>query len=300
MIGVVHWFPLWALLLSTLAYLRPAGWLLLKPAIVPLLAMVMLAMGLTLSFDHFRQILRKPGIITLGVAIQFVVMPSAAYLIGKGLQLSQPELAGMVLVGASAGGTASNVICFLARGNVALSVLMTMSSTLLAVVATPALAYYYLHQNVPVPARQMLITILQIVLFPVGVGVVINTWLGPRLEPIKAALPLISSVAILVIIAIIVALNRDRLATAGPEIVIAVALHNLCGLVSGYWLPALLGYDRSVCRTVAIEVGMQNSGLSVALALKYFTPAAALPGALFSIWHNLTGAVLASRWRLSP
>ncbi|HHJ38660.1 MAG: bile acid:sodium symporter [Methylothermaceae bacteria B42] len=292
-------FPLGAILVSAWAWFQPEIFQPFKPAIVPLLAIVMLTMGLTLTWDHFRQILRNPAIVFIGVGIQFLIMPAAAFFLGKIFGLSPAELTGMVLVGSSAGGTASNVICYLAKGNVALSVLMTLTSTLLAVVATPALTYLYLHQNVPVPAGDMLLSILKIVLLPVLAGVFLNTWLGGHIKKLHTGLPLLSSAAIIFIIAIIVALNQSTIAGVGLLTLAAVILHNLCGLACGYGLTALLGYDPATRRTIAIEVGMQNSGLSVALAVKYFSTAAALPGALFSLWHNISGALLASYWRRS-
>ncbi len=270
-----------------------------KSAIVPLLVVIMFCMGLTLSWSHFREVLRKPGLILLGVGLQYLMMPLAAFLLGRLLHLTPPQLTGMVLVGSSAGGTASNVICFLARGNVALSVLMTLTSTLLAVIATPTLTYLYLHQTVPVPASAMLLSLLEIVLLPLLAGTFINTWFGHWVNRLRPWLPLAATIAIALIIAIIIAINHETLDHTGWLIVIAVMLHNLCGLICGYWLPALLGYDKTICRTLAIEVGMQNSGLSVALAVKYFSTAAALPGALFSLWHNISGSLLAAHWRRS-
>ncbi|BCX88904.1 bile acid:Na+ symporter, BASS family [Methylomarinovum tepidoasis] len=290
-------FPLWAAALAACALWQPQWWAPAKVAIVPLLALVMFAMGLSLTWGHFRAILARPGIVLLGVGLQFLIMPAAAYLIGQGLGLATAHLAGLVLVGSSAGGTASNVICYLARGNVALSVLMTLTSTLAAVAATPLLTWVYLHQQVPVPATSMLLSIGQIVVLPLAAGVACNTWMGRHIAPLRRSGPLVASLAIAVIIAIIVALNRETLLQAGAPVMLAVVLHNLTGLALGYWIPALFGLDPVTRRTLAIEVGMQNSGLSVALAVEYFSPAAALPGALFSLWHNLSGSLLAGWWR---
>ncbi len=294
---LLRFFPLWAAAPAALAFWRPEPWIGLKAAIVPLLALVMFAMGLSLTWGHFRAVLARPGLVLLGVGLQFLVMPAAAFLIGRALRLPTDHLAGLVLVGSSAGGTASNVICYLARGNVALSVLMTLTSTLAATVATPALTWAYLHQQVPVPAISMLLSIGQIVVLPVIVGVACNTWLERWTAPLRHGGPLMAGVAIAVIIAIIVALNRTSLADAGGLVLLAVLLHNLSGLACGYGVAALLGCDETTRRTLAIEVGMQNSGLSVALAIQYFSTAAALPGALFSLWHNISGSLLASWWR---
>ncbi len=289
-------FPFWALLFSLAAYLVPDVFAPLKPGIVPLLGVVMFGMGMTLTWTNFAEVFRRPGVIALGVALQYLVMPLAAWLVGLALGLRLPVLAGLVLVGACPGGTASNVVCYLARGDVALSITLTAVSTVLAIVATPLLTLLYVGQKVPVPVASMLWSIFKIVLLPVVLGVVVNSLFGQRLRPVKSLFPLISVMAIVTIIAIIVALNRDNLAGMGLAVAVAVVLHNLIGLSAGYGLPRLLGQEERVCRTLAIEVGMQNSGLGVALAVKYFSAAAALPGAVFSIWHNLSGSLLAAWW----
>lgn len=289
-------FPIWALLLSALALYLPAPFQALKPGIVPLLAIIMLSMGLTLSIDDFRRVLKRPAIIGLAMLLQYGVMPLAAYVIAQQLNLGTELLVGMVLVGASAGGTASNVICYLGRGDVALSITLTTTSTLLAVIIMPALSWLYLGQTVTVPVINMLLSILKIVILPVAIGVTINTLLHRVVKKVQFIFPVIAVIAIVLIIAIIAALNNERLSSVGPILLLAVVLHNLVGLLTGYGIAGLLGFDARIRRTLAIEVGMQNSGLSVALAVKYFSPAAALPGALFSIWHNISGSLLASWW----
>ncbi len=289
-------FPLWAILLSAIAFLWPDLFTDMKPAIVPLLGVVMFGMGMTLSWSNFAEVLRRPKVIGIGVLLQFLVMPLAAWLIGSLLGRPLPLLVGLVLVGACPGGTASNVICYLARGDVALSITLTTCSTLLAVFATPALTWFYVGQQVPVPVWDMLWSVAKIVLLPVTLGVVVNGLVGTRLQQVKSLFPLLSVLAIVVIIAIVVALNQTRLANIGLSVALAVVLHNSVGLAGGYWLSRMLGWDERICRTIAIEVGMQNSGLGVALAVKYFSAVAAVPGALFSIWHNLSGSMLASYW----
>jgi len=174
---------------------------------------------------------------------------------------------------------------------------MTMASTLCAVVAMPILSYLYLNQSVAVPVIGMMQSILLIVLLPVLSGTAINTFFGRFFQRITVIFPIFSSVAIILIIAIIVALNQKNFASLSWAILLAVVLHNLFGMLVGYFIPRLLRYDALICRTVSIEVGMQNSGLSVALAMKYFSVAAASPGAMFSIWHNVSGSVIAMYWR---
>jgi BASS family bile acid:Na+ symporter len=293
-------FPLWALLLSALALWQPEPFTAAKPAIVPLLGLVMFGMGMTLTWQSFAQVLRRPRRIGLGLGLQYLVMPLAAWVIGLALHLPTALLAGLVLVGACPGGTASNVICYLARGDVALSITLTTLSTLLAIVATPLLTWLYIGERVPVPVFDMLLSIFKIVLLPVALGVAVNTLAGRRLEALKHVFPLLSVGAIVAIIAIVVALNRESLATIGPIVIVAVMLHNTIGLTAGYAAGLLLTRDERTARTLAIEVGMQNSGLAVALAVKYFAAAAAVPGALFSIWHNLSGAMLAAWWSRRP
>jgi len=294
--SVTGLFPLWALLLSAVAFYFPQTFVSLKSAIIPLLALIMLSMGMTLTLDDFKRVLKKPKIILIGLLLQFLVMPFAAYAVSVGLGLPLALLTGMLLVGASSGGTASNVICYLAKGDVALSITLTLCSTLLAIVAMPTLTWLYLGELIPVPVLAMLLTVLKIVVAPVLIGVMINHLAGNGVKMLEPLLPVVSVVAIVVIIAIVVAINQQRIMELSFIVIAAVILHNLIGLISGYWVTKWLGYNRQTCRTLAIEVGMQNSGLSVALAMKYFSPLAALPGAVFSIWHNLSGSMLASFW----
>jgi len=294
---IVNLFPVWAIALSLLAFKYPQFFAFYKDIIIPLLAMVMFCMGMTLTWTEFRAVIKRPVVIAIAVAIQFICMPFFAWLISGVLNLPAEVLIGMVLVGASAGGTASNVICYLAKGNVALSILMTVVSTLCAVFLVPFLTFLYLNQTVNVPVWNMLQSILLIVLLPVLAGTLINSFFQRRLNKIQSIFPLLSSLAIVFIIAIIIGLNQKNLTDIAFPLLIAVCLHNALGLTTGYWIARLLKYDVRTARTVSIEVGMQNSGLSVALAIKYFSTMAALPGAIFSIWHNLSGSLLAFYWQ---
>jgi bile acid:Na+ symporter, BASS family len=217
-------------------------------------------------------------------------------LLSKALGFSTELLIGMVLVGAVSGGTASNVITYLAKGDVALSITMTITSTLLSIVATPFLTLLYVGQSVPVPVNDMLISILQLVLAPVFIGVIVNYFLHHVIKRYEPYLATLSMVAIVFIIAIVVALNQQRIASIGLMVIVGIMLHNLAGLLTGYWVARFMGYEHKICKTIAIEVGMQNSGLAVALAMKYFTPLSALAGAIFSVWHNISGALLAGYW----
>ncbi len=289
-------FPLWAILFSWLAWVQPELFSAHKPTIIPLLSLVMFGMGLTLTLDDFKRVLKMPQLVGFGALLQFSVMPFFAWLISVILNLDPLLTAGMILVGASPGGTASNVICYLSKANVALSITMTAVSTFLAVLLMPWISWLYISATIDVPVFNMLKSIFQIVILPVSLGIALNHFLHKILQPLRHVFPLISVLAIVFIIAIIVSLNAQRLAELSFILLFAVVLHNLAGLGCGYWFTRALGYDKKECRTLAIEVGMQNSGLAVAMAFKYFSAAAALPGAIFSIWHNLSGSLLASYW----
>lgn len=289
-------FPLWAILFSCLAWLYPPLFSSYKPLIVPLLSVVMFGMGLTLHLSDFASVFQMPRLILLGIVLQYTIMPLTAVALSSIMKLDPVLTAGMILVGTCPGGTASNVICYLARGNVALSITLTATSTLLAVILTPLLTAVLVSKSIPVPALDMLLSILYMVIVPVGAGVLLNHVAGRWLKPVSVIFPLVSVIAIVFIIAIIVSLNADNFQQIGITVLIAVVLHNSTGLFLGYFTSRLLGYGPAECRTLAIEVGMQNSGLAVALAIKYFTASAALPGAIFSIWHNLSGSVLAGFW----
>ncbi len=299
LIRLTQLFPLWAIIFSILAWYQPQLFSAYKTWIVPLLSVVMFGMGLTLHLSDFNYVLRMPRLVLAGVGLQYTVMPIAAVSISMVLGLDPVLTAGMVLVGASPGGTASNVVCYLARGNVALSITLTAVSTLLAVILTPLLTLQLVATSIHVPTVEMLLSILYMIVLPVSLGIALNHLLGKILTPIRHVFPLISVIAIVFIIAIIVSLNTNNLLQLGPVLLAAVVLHNATGLFLGYFITRLLGYGPTECRTLAIEVGMQNSGLAVALAAKYFAASAALPGAIFSIWHNLSGSMLAGYWSRS-
>lgn len=293
-------FPLWAILFAIIAVMQPAWFTGLAGEIQTLLALIMFAMGLTLSKDDFLGVLRAPLPVGVGVLLQFVVMPLAALGVSVVMGLSTELTTGMVLVGATAGGTASNVMTWLAGGRVALSVSMTLVSTLASVAATPLIAWLLVGQVVNVPVWGMLLSIAKLVIAPIAIGVVVHHFLASRIRRVEPALATLAMAAIVLIIAIVVGLNVDNLASLGPVVALAVIAHNLIGLGGGYGISRLCGFDRRTARTVAIEVGMQNSGLAVALANQFFTATAALPGALFSVWHNVSGSLLAGYWKRRP
>ena len=289
-------FPVWALCLSCMAFVASDFLSSFEEAIVPLLAAVMFMMGLTLTQKDFKRISKEPKAVFIGVLLQFLLMPVLALTLAGMLQLSNQLTAGMVLVGSCAGGTASNVMTYLAKGDVALSISMTMASTLIGVFATPFLCAFYLSETVSVDTRGMLLSIMQMVFLPVFAGVIVNHLLQTQVVKFERFFPSLSILLILCIIAIVVALNSERLVDIGLLTLVAVILHNSLGLASGFFVSRLFGFNLKQSHTIAIEVGMQNSGLGVALALQYFSSTAALPGALFSVWHNVSGSMLASAW----
>lgn len=289
-------FPLWAVLASVAAYLRPGILSGLGSWIVPLLMVIMFGMGVTLGPEDFRRVARRPWVIALGTALQFGIMPLAALGIAALLRLPPELAAGLIVVGCAPGGTASNVICYLARADVALSISLTSVSTLLATLATPALILLLVGEAVPVGGGALVSSVVQVVLVPVLLGMLVNGVAGERSARLRDWLPNLSVAAIVLVIAIIVSLNRDTMAESGALVAAAVLLHNLAGLGLGYLGGRILRLPEAAARTLSIEVGMQNSGLGVALALQFLSPLAALPGAVFSIVHNLTGSTLAWWW----
>ena len=286
-------FPLCAVLFSVFACIFPQLLTPLSFLIEPLLGLIMLGMGTSLAVDDFARAVRRPKAVLIGMSLQFLLMPLLAYGIGLALRLPKEQFIGLVMVGTVAGGTASNVIAYLAGGDVALSITMTACSTVAGIFLTPLLSSFYLGQTVQVSALDMFKSILVVVALPVSLGLVINRLCRKHSGVLAKICPIVSVVGIVLVIGIVVALNRENLHQCGWLVILAVILHNGAGLASGYFFAKLFRCDRKTAITIAIEVGMQNSGLAVALSKKFFDVAAALPGAIFSVWHNISGAILA-------
>ncbi len=260
------------------------------------LGTAMFGMGLTIHPSDFKSILVHPKAIILGAVAQYTIMPITAWLLCILLQLP-PDLAlGVILVGCCPGGTASNVITYIAGGDVALSVGMTIISTLLAPIMTPLLTFLLAGSWVKVSLIAMIISVVKVVLIPVLAGIVLNAVFYKQVQKIKEILPLISVIAIVTIISGIVANNRDKLLSTGLLTLTAVILHNVIGMCIGYGTARFFNYDYAKTTALTIEVGMQNSGLAVSLAAANFAmnPLATLPGAIFSVWHNIAGSIFAS------
>ena len=260
-----------------------------------LLGVVMFGMGLTLNLKDFKIVFSRPKDVIIGCLAQFTIMPLLALGLSKAFQLDEALALGVVLVGCCPGGTASNVITYLAKGDLALSVGMTGVSTLLAPLLTPLLTWALAGKSVDVDVAGMLLSILWVVILPIVVGLIVKALWPKFTERATDYLPAFSSIAIATIVAIIIAANANKLLAGGLVIVIVVILHNLFGLTLGYMIGRLLELADPKKRAISIEVGMQNSGLASSLATLHFAayPMATIPGAIFSVWHNISGALVA-------
>ncbi len=265
---------------------------------VPLaLGVVMFGMGLTLTVPDFSLVVKRPVPVLIGVVAQFVIMPLLAITLAWVFRLP-PEIAvGLVLVGCAPGGTSSNVIAYLAKGDVALSVTMTSISTLLAPIFTPILTLWLAGAYLPISASSMAVSIVQMVLLPVIGGLVIRLVANNLVTKMLPILPWISTLGIAIVLTAVVANSADKMFKAGIVIIFAVIIHNLAGYALGYATAKGFGQPEQAARTTAVEVGMQNSGLAATLASQNFDPVAAIPAALFSVWHGISGGLLAMYFR---
>ena len=289
-------FALGVTLGAVLAWIRPDLFTWFKPYIGPGLGVIMLGMGITLSFKDFKEIFKRPGAIGVGVGAQFIIMPLLGWSLATAFKLERDLAVGLILVSCCPGGTASNVIAFLGRANLPLSVLMTMCSTFMAIFLTPLLTDTLASHYMEISATQMLLTTVQIVLIPIGVGILLNQYFPNKVRAAKDAAPLVSVIVIVLIVSCIIGLNQKQIQSAGASLFIAVLLLHLGGFVLGYLLVKLLGYPEDYRRTVSIEVGMQNSGLGTKLATDISVTAAA-PCAISAVYHCIIGSFLAAYWR---
>lgn len=299
-INLTRFFPIWAILCAALAYFAPVVFASAKSFVAELLMFVMFTMGVTLSIDDFKRVFLRPKAVVVCTLLHYIVMPLTALILAKVFNMRPELLVGMVLVGSVASGTASNVMIYLARGDVALSVTISSVSTLVGVLVTPLLTLLLVGTTVHVDALSMLLSIVKIVVIPICLGLAVHHLFTQFIKRIERFLPLLSMLCILIIIGVVVAGSRDQIAQVGFMVFFAVILHNGIGLLGGYWGGRLLGFDESTCRTMSIEVGMQNSALAAALATNYFSSLSALPAAIFSVWHNISGSLLAGYWQNKP
>lgn len=285
---------------SALALWQPWIFSWVAPHISAMLGIIMLGMGMTLHWQDFSHVLRHPRDLGLGLVVQFGCMPLLAFALCHVFALP-PELAmGMILVGTAPGGTASNVLTFIARGDVAFSVAMTAAATLVSLLLTPPLTWLLGGVWVPVDMGGLFWSIVKIVLVPVLLGLLLHHFQRGLVDRLMPFLPLASALVITLVIAGIIAINAQNILSAGPAIFAAVIAHNLLGLAVGWFAACRLRFAPPRRRALAIEIGTQNSGLATALALAHFTPAAAIAGALFSVWQNISGALLSNFWATRP
>lgn len=287
-------FAVWVILFAVLGYVMPDTFKQLTPWIVSLLGIIMFGMGLTISGKDFQEVVRRPLDVGLGVLAQFLIMPLLAVVLTKLIPMPAEVAAGVILVGCCPGGTSSNVMTYLSKGDVALSVACTSVTTLLAPIVTPFLVLMLASEYLPVDAWAMFLSIVKVVLLPLGLGFVAQKLLPGFVRAAVPALPLVSVTGIVLIVAAVVGASKGAIAQSGLLIFAVVVLHNGLGYLIGYLAARAGGLNMAKRKAIAIEVGMQNSGLGAALATAYFSPLAAVPSAIFSVWHNISGALFAN------
>ena len=293
---IARWMGVLVLLTAVISLLMPQMFESVDMWVIsPMLGLIMFGMGLSLKPQDFRVVFLRPKDVLAGCLAQFTVMPLLAWVLVKVFHLPDDLALGVILVGCCPGGTASNVITFLARGDLALSVGMTATSTLLAPLLTPFLVWLMAGTFVGVDAASMFLSILYVVIAPIAGGFLVQHFFPRFSQRAVAYLPAFSTLMIAFVVALIVSHTAGRLLTGGFVVVLVVILHNLLGLSFGYGVGRLLGLSSAKRRAISIEVGMQNSGLASSLAALHFAayPMSTIPGAIFSVWHNISGAIVA-------
>ncbi|RYM06306.1 bile acid:sodium symporter family protein [Sporolactobacillus sp. THM7-7] len=291
------YFALFVLGAAVVSYFQPNLILWVLPYVSYLLGIIMFGMGLTLKKSDFSAVFKRPKDVIIGVCAHYLIMPLIAYLLCFVFRLPEAIAVGVLLVGCAPSGTASNVMCFLAKGDVALAVSIGAVSTLIAPVMLPFILWLTAGHFVSIPAMSLFISVIEIVIVPILLGIIVNTLFGEKVQKAKEALPVVSTVSIILIASGVVAATHENLFTASNLLVIPIViLHNLLGYTLGFAFGRLLGMNHAKSKAVTFEVGMQNSALAVTLATSLFSPAAAIPGTLFSVWHNISGSALASYW----
>ncbi len=287
-------FALWVILFAVLGFVFPNTFKLIAPYIVILLGIIMFGMGLTLSLDDFQALVRRPFEVAIGVLAHFIIMPLLAVLLTRIIPMPPEVAAGVILVGCCPGGTSSNVMTYLARGDVALSVACTSVTTLAAPIVTPFLVWMFASQYLPVDPVSMFLSIVQVILLPLALGLLFQKFVPGLVRAAIPILPLVSVIGIVLIVSAVVGASKGAIAQSGLLIFAVVVLHNGLGYLFGYFAARAFGLSLPKRKALAIEVGMQNSGLGAALANAYFSPIAAVPSAIFSVWHNISGALIAN------
>ena len=291
-------FALWVLVFAGIAFLNPTLFSFVGPYIALILGVIMFGMGVTMTVDDFKGVLKQPKSVLIATVAQFTIMPLLAYALCIVFKLPAEIAIGVILVGCCPGGTSSNVMTYLARGNTALSVSATAVSTILSPFLTPAIFFLLASEWIDINAVAMFKSILQIVLVPIFLGLIVRSVLGKKAESYGEVMPLVSVIGIVLIVAFVVGASKDRIIESGLLIFAVVVLHNGLGYLIGFFTGKVLGLKYADQKAVSIEVGMQNSGLGVALAGLHFaaSPVTAVPSAIFSFWHNISGPLLATYW----
>ncbi|MFT8363650.1 MAG: bile acid:sodium symporter family protein [Sporolactobacillus sp.] len=291
------YFALFVLAAAAFSYFQPHWITWVVPYISYLLGIVMFGMGLTLKRSDFAEVFKRPKDVLIGVCAHYLIMPLVALALCYAFRLPGAIAVGVLLVGSCPSGTSSNVMAFLAKGDVALGVSVGAVSTLIAPVMLPFILWLLAGHWVSIPTTALFTSVLEIVILPILLGVAVNALLGKHVEKATEALPLVSTLAIILIASGVVAANAANMFTAETLVIIPVViLHNLLGYGLGFLFSRLLGMNHPKSRAITFEVGMQNSGLAATLAMALFSPIAAVPGTLFSVWHNMSGSILASYW----
>lgn len=264
-----------------------------------LLMVIMFGMGLTLKSQDFVLVFSHPKEIIMGAIAQYTVMPFLALCLSLLFHLEPALMAGVVLVGTCPGGTASNVITYLSKGDVALSVCITSVNTLLAPLLTPVITYMILKTSVEADMTAMFISIVSVILVPIVLGVIVNKFFYNFTQKLTKILPTVSVIAISLIIVCVVSHNASKIFSTGIIVLTVVILHNALGYLFGFCIGKILRLNAKKTKALSIEIGMQNSGLATSLANSAFPtmPEAAVPGAIFSVWHNISGGILAQIYR---
>lgn len=291
---ISKYMAVFVIFIAAIALFQPWTFKWAASKVTILLGIVMFGMGMTLKLNDFRLVFQRPRDVFIGALAQFTIMPTLAWLLATIFNLPPDLAAGVILVGTCPGGTSSNVMTYLAKGDVALSVSMTMTTTILAPIVTPLLTWWLAGAWVDVSFTAMMMSIIQVVILPIVLGIIINTFFSSTVDKFIKLLPLVSVIAIVLIVGGVVAVSSQRIMETGLLVMGIVVLHNLGGYAIGFGIAKALHMNIAKVKAISIEVGMQNSGLATSLAMMHFGAAAAIPGAIFSVWHNISGSIAAN------
>lgn len=297
---ITQYFTLWLVLCAVIAFFFPDQLKFKGSWITNMLCLIMLGMGLTMKLDDFKLVFSRPRDVIVGIILRYTIMPLVGFCVAKILGLPPALAAGLILVGCCPSGTASNVICFLAKGDVALSVTVSSFNILLAPILLPPLFLLFAEQYVHIDAVVMFLDTIKVVLIPVTTGLLLRRFFPKFVEGIATIVPVITIIIMILVIAIVIAVSAAKLATVAIIALVAVAMHNGIGLLFGYGVSKAIGMEETKARAICFEVGIEMSGLAVVLAMAHLDPLAAVPGAIFSVWHNLTGGIIAGYWAKRP